>query len=165
MTLTVGQKATLKAAIQADSVANEFYVNGDLTGLAGWCNELRSPDFFIWRADVTRAEIYHTTSSAPESSTWNWNTYKAQNATEQNAWTQMFMGDTADFRLPNLRAGVAAIFTGSAAQNAQRDHVLNIGKRRSTNAERALSVGTGSKADPATSSHNGAITTSDLMGL
>ena len=55
----------------------------------------------IWRNNVTRAEIYPRASDATlaggSATTWNWTTYKQQSVTEQGAWTQMFMGESADF--------------------------------------------------------------------
>jgi len=105
---------------------------------------------------VTREEIYNSTS--PDATTWNWTTYKNQSATEQNAWTQMFMGDRANFAQANLRAGIAAIFTGSAQANAQRDHCLAMGRRKATIAEKLFSSGTGSSTTPATMGFEGNLT-------
>ena len=146
--LTNAQLSTLKAAIAADSNLNQHPNNGDGNAeIAAKLNVLATPDKFIWRSSITRSQIYHSTSA--EATTWSWSTYKAQSVTEQNAWTQMFMGDSVDPSLDNLRAGVAAIFTGSAQQNAQRDHVYAVAKRKATRAEALFAVGTGSQAVPA----------------
>ena len=161
--MTPTQKATLKTFILATSDLNTLYTDGNLDGLRDALNAVASPDFWVWRTNVTRAEIYHTTSV--DSTTWNWTTYKNQGVAEQNAWTQMFMNDQANFGLANLRAGVGAIFTGSAQANAQRDHILSIAKRLSSRFERVFAVGTGSSAVPATILVEGPITTSELIGL
>jgi hypothetical protein len=107
-----------------------------------------------------KTAIYNSTS--PDATTWSWTTYKAQSVTEQNAWVQMFMGDQADFSKANLRAGVAAIFTGSAQANAQQAHVLAMGRRLAKRVEKALASGTGSTASPAVMSFEGTIGFQDV---
>jgi hypothetical protein len=167
--LTPPQKVTLKTAILADSGANAFYAIGDLTGLAGYLNAPASPTFWVWRTDVSRADIYTKQNDLPiagaQTGFWNWTTYKNQGATEQNAWVQMFMGDVADFSRDNLRLGVSAIFTGSAPATAQKDHVLAVGRRAATFAEKVLASGAGSTASPAVMGFEGDVTTQDLVGL
>jgi len=49
---------------------------------------------------VTRAEVYHGISAA--GTAFDWSTFKSQAVGEQNAWTQMFMGDAAPFKNLNL---------------------------------------------------------------
>ena len=153
MQLTEPQLATLKAAIlaSADPAVIAAIGGGQVgrndTELARLYNQQAAS--YVWRTDVQRAEIYHQTSA--QGTAWNWTTYKAQNVTEQNAWTQMFMGDTADFSLPNLRAGVEAIFSGAGAPALQRTHVSNIAKRFALKAEAIfVTGGVGTFADPAT---------------
>lgn len=167
--MTPAQKATLKTAIQATPAANAFYVNGDLTGLADFLNTNVAPAFWVWRPDVSRADIYALPNDLPVSGAqtgfWNWTTYKNQAATEQNAWVQMFMGDQTNFAFDNVRAGVSAIFTGSAQATAQRDHVLAIGRRAASFAEKVLATGAGTTASPAVMSHTGPISSSELIGL
>lgn len=167
--LTPAQKVTIKAAIQAAPAVNAFYVNGDLEGLAGALNAEASPAFWAWRSDLTRADIYNKQNdlqvSGAQTGFWQWDIYKAQSVPEQNAWVQMFMGDVANMSQQNLRDGVGKIFTGSAAANAQRDHVLAIGRRKATFAEQALATGTGSTASPATMTFEGAVSTGDLINL
>jgi hypothetical protein len=75
----------------------------------------------------------------------------------------MFMGDVANFALPNLRAGVAAIFTGSAQQNAQQAHCIAVGRRRSNRGEKLLAAGTGSTASPGTMTFEGQLSSSDIQ--
>lgn len=169
LTLSTAQRDALKAHIQANSDTNTLYVAGDLQGLADLLNAEAAPVFWVWKTAVTRADIYGLQNDLPVSGAqtgfWNWVTYKNQGATEQNAWVQMFMGDTANFSLQNIRDGVGSIFTGSAAANAQRDHVLAIGRRHATRAERVLATGTGSTASPAILGSEGLVAYTDLIGL
>lgn len=148
MALTSGQKATLKAAILADPTLNAFpNTNDGNFDLANHLNvQVATPDFYIWRTNVSRVDVYNNQDF--EGGFWNWATYKAQNATEQNAWVQMFMGDQADFSKTNLRAGVVSVFSGSAQQNAQQAHVLSVGRRLATKVEKIFAVASAAPPTP-----------------
>lgn len=162
--LTPAQLQAIKTDIAANTATVQFGgeavqirnlpLNDDANfAIAAWYNGVAAPDFWVWRTNVSREEIYNSTS--PDATTWNWTTYKNQAVAEQNAWVQMFMGDRANFSQPNLRAGIAAIFTGSAQANAQRDHCLAMGRRKATRAEKLLATGTGSSGTPATMGFEG----------
>lgn len=101
-------------------------------------NATASPDYWVWRSAISRAQIYHSTG--PGNSTWDWNAYKAQSQGEQGAWTQMFMGDSSPMGNLNFRKGVFSIFSGSGAQNAQRAHIFGVGRRLITVGEKLYSV-------------------------
>ncbi len=162
MPLTNSQLAVLKADILLDpSLSSKPMTSAGAQEIADAYNLAANPAWYVWRTNVTRSDVYHQTSA--EGTTWNWTTYKNQGATEQNAWVQMFMGDQANFALPNLRAGVAAIFTGNAAANAQRDHVLSAAKRPATRAEKLFASGAGTLLSPATMAFEGVLTTDDVQ--
>lgn len=125
-------------------------------------NATASPTFWVYRTNVTRADIYH--SNGPEGSSWNWTTYKAQTVPEQNAWVQMFMGDQADFSRANFRAGVDAIFSGSGAPAAQRAHIHSVGRRPANGIEKLLkTTGTGTTGDPAVMGFEGEVTLDNVL--
>lgn len=167
--MTSAQRTALKAAIQGSGDTNALCAVGDMSGLAALLNADQVPTRWVWRANVTREEIYTLQNDLPVSGAqtgfWNWTTFKNQGATEQTAWREMFMGDLANFGRPNVRDGVASIFTGSAAANAQRDHVLAIGRRPATRIEHVFAVGTGSTAVPATLVITGPVDFTELVGL
>lgn len=151
--LTPSQKTTLKAYINSVPELAAQPLNSDgASVIAAMINVPASPDFWVWRTNVSRAEIYNTTS--PDGTNWNWTTYKAQGVSEQNAWTQMFMGDQGDFSQANFRSGVASIFGGA---NAQTTHCLAMGRRKALQVEKVLAVGTGSAVSPAVMGFEGAI--------
>lgn len=159
MQLTPAQLPMLKAAILADPVlANLPLTSGSAQLIATEFNKLTEPAFKVWRTSVSRADIYNNTSS--EGTNWSWTTYKAQAATEQNAWTQMFMGDQANFAQTNLRAGVSAIF---GAANAQTAHVLATAKRSATRAEQLFANGLGTVSSPANLSFEGVLSSEDVQ--
>lgn len=168
MTLTSAQRATLKAFIQGDATLNGFFVAGNFDALANALNALASPDFFCWRSLVTEAEMYDKTSA--DGTTWSWTQYVAQTPQEQGAWVRMVsMRGGLNPSLANVRAGVAAIFSGGAAgPTAQRTHLLAIGKRKATVAEKAIadtSGGNGASATPAVFGSEGTVSPGEIGGI
>lgn len=176
--MTPAQLQTLKAAIAANTAAIPagqpwsftyagVQVKNVITGnnfdqamcVAGWYSQIASPAFYVWRTNVSRSEIYNLTS--PESTTWDWSKYKAQSVPEQNSWTQMFMGDLADFSQANLRAGISNIFTSASAVNAT--HAFAIGKRQANYFEKLFATGTGSQAVPAVMALEGDVTMDQIL--
>ncbi len=161
--MTPAQLATLKTHILADQVlaAMTSGPGTDYGAIAAALNLNAAPNFYVWRTDVARAQVYNDTSV--ENTTWDWTVYKNQSVPEQNAWVQMFMGDQANFSQDNLRAGVAKIF---GAANAQTAHVLAIGKRLAKRAEKVLATGTGSVGTPAKlSSFEGEVSIADIASM
>lgn len=155
MALTPAQLATLKTNIIANTntipagMANagsfvgaqikDIPNNGDGNlCVATWYNLPASPSFWGWQSAVSRTQIYHTTTDIP--SVFDWQTFKNQSVTEQNAWTQMFMGDAAPFNKIALRNGVFSIFSGSAPQNAQRAHIFAAARRLAKNGEKLFAI-------------------------
>lgn len=166
MTLTLAQRTTLKAYIVSQP---DLQTNGDIVALTSLLNVTAAPEFWVWRSAVTREDVYTLQNDlvigGAQTGFWSWTTYKNQAATEQNAWTQMFMGDVANFGRTNVRDGVASIFTGSAAANAQRDHILSIGRRKASRVERVFTTGTGSAASPGVLGPEGPIEVADVIAV
>jgi hypothetical protein len=148
--LTAPQKTALKNAIDADPALVGLANSPDnAIAIAEIFNLAASPDFWVWRTKISESEI--TQLPGPDATNWSWNTYKTQSVTEQNTWVRMFNSTyTINPSLANVRAGIADIFQGSAAQNTQRTHVLACCRRKATRAERLFATGTGSTADPGT---------------
>lgn len=152
--MTSAQLTALKAAIVADSALNAFPNNSDGNfEVARQLNLPAAPGYWVWRTEVSRSEIYNTTSDVP--SDWDWTIFKTQSVPEQGAWREMFMGDRADFSKPTLRLGIAKIFGAGNANNA---HCLALGRRLAKRVEKVLKVaGTGTTADPATMGFEGSV--------
>lgn len=158
--LTTAQKEALKTNIQANSDTNQLYIDGNLSGLADLYNAPASPAFWVRRTNVSRQEIYNNVSA--DGTSWDWTIYKGQGVAEQNAWTQMFMGDQADFSKPNLLAGIGKIF---GISNVNTLHSLAIGRRQATRLEKLLSTGPGTTATPATMFFEGTIDYAEFINL
>ena len=137
--MTPQQLTTLKTYIDSQPDLSSDPNNDDgFVATAKKLNAVASPAYLVWRSSVARTEIYNTTGDG--GSTWAWDTYKGQSTAEQGAWREMFMGDSAPFDKLNTRVGVGKIFSGTGAQAAQRDHVLSIGRRQVTRAEKLFAV-------------------------
>lgn len=162
--LTNAQLQVLKADIAGDPALNSQPNNSDgNTVISNAYNAPASPDFWVWRQNVTRTEVYHLTSA--EGTNWDWTVFKNQVVAEQNAWLQIFLNDEANFSLPNVRAGADAIFSGAGAPAAQRTHIKAIAKRRASRGEKLfanVSGGNGAQATPATMTTNTPITQQDV---
>ncbi len=146
LTMSLAQQQTLATYINAnpDLSALPNAEEANLT-VASLLNTTATPTYWVWRTDVTRSDIYNETSV--DGTTWSWQTYKGQTQGEQGAWTQMFMGDRANFAKPNLRAGVSNIF---GVGNAQTTHCFAIARRAATRFEKLFAVGNGAAATPST---------------
>ena len=163
--------------LKTDISANTAQINGvaikDLPNnsdsnfaIATWYSVLNTPDYWGWRSAVSREEIYNETG--PTGSNWDWTTYKGQGVAEQNAWVQMFMGDSANFGKLNLRVGIGKIFSGSGAPATQRDHCLSLGRRKVLRVEKLFGIAVVNP--PANTGNNaadarGAATNPDVLGF
>lgn len=157
--LTSAQLTTLKAEILADPALQAYFPESRYDLIAEYYKEPTTT--YCWRTSVSRAEIYNLTSR--EGTNWSWTFYKNQNAVEQNAWVQMFMGDQADFSQANLRAGIAQIFTAASSANAT--HALAIGKRLANRGEKLFAVGVGTLQSPAVFKYEGEISVNDIASV
>ena len=139
MPLTPSQRQTLATHIAADPTLAAQPNNPDgWAATAAALNATAAPTFYVWRGSLTRSEVYHQTS--PANTVFDWGTFKAQGATEQTAWTQMFMGDSAPASRLNFRDGVAAIFSGSGAPANMRAHIFASARRAATRAEKLFAA-------------------------
>lgn len=159
MELTQQQKTTLKNYILSVPALVDEINSGHPGTVADAMNQLASPDFYVWRSSVSRSEIYNTVPQ-PENTSWNWTFYKNQSVPEQNAWTQMFMGDQADFSKPNVRSGITAIFQSASVFNAT--HAFAVARRRAKQWEKLLASGVGSTVAPATAALEGDLDAGDI---
>lgn len=161
MALTPAQKATLKAAIAADSQLNAFLNNTDgAFAIAAILNMTASPDYWVWRSKVTQEEAVGTTTE--DGTVWSWTTYIGRSQGERDGWREMF-ADTGAINpsKTNVRQGLADIFSGAGGAT-QRTHLLTVSRRRATRSEKLFSTGTGSTASPAVMGFEGSLSYQDV---
>lgn len=140
--MTTEQLATLKAHIESSPDLSAFpnTPDGNIE-VANLLNLPAAPAFYAWRSNLTRSEIYHKPGLGADGvtvSVWDWGVFKAQSVTEQNTWTQMFMGDNAPMNSLNMRDGVFNVFGNAVGtvSGKQRVHVFNAGRRKATRFEK-----------------------------
>lgn len=160
--LTDAQLVTLRQSIFASDDMVTFRALGDAPAITRAYNLAHTPDFWVWRTALAKYSVYSLAS--PTGSTWNWTQFKGLTVPEQQAWFEMFRGEggSANYALPNIRAGVASLFTGSPTNTTQRDHVDAMGRRLATRAERLYVTGTGSTAAPGLLTWEGPLSEADV---
>lgn len=158
MALTSAQLQTLKTAIDADPVLAAYPQTTDgAYDLANFLNQPDPANFVVWRTSVTWDEIMLNgmdwarvdNLSVGKARIWDWlfqNSQRACNPTK-----------------PNIRAGIDAVWVGTAADLAVRAAVYTHCKRFATRAEKILATGTGSDASPATMGFEGFLTYYDIL--
>lgn len=144
--LSPEQTATLKAYILADAVLGPKTSGPgtDYGAIADALNLDASPVFVVWRTSVTREEIQSDDA---------FNFTQVDNLTtgsKYRIWDWMF--DNASKSInpskPNIRAGIAATWTGNAQLIAMQDVVLTRCKRNARRVERVFATGTGTTQTP-----------------
>lgn len=159
MTLTTQQYATVKAYILADPVLGPKTSGPgtDYNGIASAMSQPFVPAFTVWRTSVTRAEIQNDDG-------FNWTLVdNLSTNSKYRIWDWMFGIDgTINPSKPNIRAGIAATWTGTQALVAVQNVALSHCKRSANVVEKVLATGTGTDADPATMGYEGYLTLHDV---
>ena len=160
MQLSTAQLQALKTWV----IANASGVFDQAT--ANTLNAIASPDFWVWRTSVTKAECVQTASV--DGTTFNWvgNGFITRSVGEQTAWRELFNHtESVNPSLANVRQAFADIFSGTGNAAANRTHLLTIARRKATLGEKTLGNGTGSTANPATmgSGAEGEVTLQNLV--
>lgn len=153
--LTTEQKQILKADVLADSSFASLPHNGDGAYAVAAAYRLQAvPDFVVWRSAVTRDEIY--------ANGFDWVQVDNVNELKWRVWTEMFYSGACNPSKPNVRAGIAEVWRGTAAKEAVQAYVLGKCKRLANRAERLFATGTGTTASPATMGFEGELTGQDV---
>jgi hypothetical protein len=137
--LTPQQLATLKTAIDADPVLAAKPLNSDgYFEIAQALNtELASPDFWVWKSLVSQDEIMQNG--------FDWVRVDNLSVGKARIWEWMFdnAGATINPSKANVRAGIAEVWKGTAADNAVRQAVFNHCQRLATRAQKLFATGPG----------------------
>ncbi len=163
--LTPAQKATLKAYIdgQGDLSVHPNTNDGNEI-VAGLLNAPASPDFWVWRTAVSKAE--YTERESSDATTFNWTGagFITRSQGERDAWRELFgADDTVNPSLVNVRQAFQDIFSGGTAPApANRTHMATVSRRRATRVEQVFATGTGSTGDPGLLTFEGTLTRVDV---
>lgn len=166
-TLTQAQKDSLKSAILAESTIQSCVTNGDDGCVANWLNS--ESTFVVWRTRVSKDE-YQTSTGPTTGTTFDWANaggYISRSQGERDAWNTMFsVNGTVNPSKPNVISAFNDIFSGSGAGAASnRNLLLDLSKRKATQAEKILATGTGTSVSPGTMTFEGQIAVNDIYQI
>ena len=153
--LTNAQLLALKADILADPVlaAKPDTLDGAYD-IAVAYNLTAVPDYVVWKTSVSVDEIMRNGM--------DWTRVDNLTVGKARIWDWMTRLGTFNAAKVNIRAGIDATWTGTAADLAVRATVYTHCKRLATRAEKLFATGTGSDASPATMGWEGALTYQDV---
>lgn len=140
---TSQQKAIIKAYILADPILSAKPMTSAANGeIAIVLNGLASPDFIVWKPSISKAEIQGDPG-------FDWTRVDNLSVGKARIWTEMFYSGSIDPSQANYRAGIAATWTGTTADNNVQAVVLALCKRKATIFEKLLATGAGTTVSPA----------------
>ena len=176
--LTPAQLQTLKTNLAANTITVTYLgasvqikdvpsTPDGAIAIAEWYNAIASPDFWVWRTSVFESEYMRASAIDSDGSTvtnWSWTIYINRTQGERDAWARLFMGGGAGANpsLPNVRQGVADIFSGVGGAS-QRAHLLAVSRRLAKRVEQLFATGTGTAASPAVMGVEGTLSYPDVL--
>lgn len=158
MSLTTEQKATLKAYIESVPELMAQPHNGDgAYFVAQALQQEATPAFIVWKTSVDMDEIMRNGMD------WA----RVDNLTVGKARIWDWIGRLGSFNASkvNIRAGIDAAWIGTAADLAVRAMIYTHCKRKANILEKLMATGTGTDADPATMTVEGALNYSEVQDL
>lgn len=156
--LTTQQAATLAADIAADPAFVGLPQNSDgAFAIAAAYNQLASPAFIVWKTSVSQDEIMQNG--------FDWVQVDNLSVGKSRIWEWLFANSERAINpsKPNVRAGIAECWKGTAALLAVQAVVLGHCKRSATRIEKLLASGAGTDATPATMTFSGDVSYSDVQ--
>ncbi|HZS22276.1 MAG TPA: hypothetical protein VFA63_15005 [Pseudonocardiaceae bacterium] len=149
MPLTSAQQATFRTAVKANQAVAAAYAAKDTDAIAAAYNAVASPDFWIWRANVTKSEYVNNTSQ--DATVFDWTVFIGRSQGERDAFGQIFMnvGQSVNPSLTQVRQAFADIFSGAGGATV-RTHMLATSRKKASIFGKLYAAGTGSTASPAT---------------
>jgi len=157
--LTLEQIAILAAAIQNETDAE--FVEARTSGATGlmqeWFNQTKTPEFIVWKTSVTQDEIMQNG--------FDWTRVDNLTVGKARIWEWLFDNQSNTFNpsKANVRAGIEAVWVGTAADLAVRAAVYVHCKRPATRGEALFITGVGTTASPGSLVFEGQITQYDII--
>lgn len=159
--LTPTQLSTLKAAILADpTLANQPQGSDGAFAIAALLNQIAVPDFFVWKSFVSQDEVMLNG--------FDWTRVDNLSVGKARIWEWMFQNTGGiDASKSNIRAGIDAVWVGTASDLAVRAVVYSHCQRQATRAEKLFATGTGTTVTngtgPATMGFEGQLSYQDVL--
>lgn len=156
--MTPAQLATLKAFIEADNALNSQPMsNAGAAVIADVMNAPADPAYIVWRTKVTKDEIMLNG--------FDWTRLDNLSVGKYRVWAEMFdnAGKAINPAKANVRAGIEAVWVGTAPDLAVRAAVYVHCKRSATVAEKLFATGSGTTNDPSLMAVEGALSVDDIV--
>ena len=158
MALTPEQLQTFRAALFAETnpVVVAALAEGSFGIATDYYNAEATPAYTVWK---TRVELEEITSNG-----FDWVRVDNLSVGKARIWEWMFGSESKSINpsKPNIRAGIAEVWKGTAADLAVQAVVLGHCKRPATLFESLFVTGTGTTADPAQLGWEGTLSLNDL---
>lgn len=156
--LTNAQKATLKAAILAETDATlvQYRVNGQTTMIAEWYNRPAEPAHYVWRSTFTSAEAREAIAGGD-----GLGQLDNLTAGKRDALLWLFEGVTQ----PSNEAQRTAILGLCGTQNTLKTSITAAQKRATSRVEKLFATGIGSEVSPATLGWEGPLSADDVASV
>lgn len=156
--LTEAQMQTLKNLAASDETAEAYLDGAHDSELAAWYNTVADTNYYVWRSSVTDREIQADPA-------FDWTRVDNLSVGKDRIWTYMFKFGSINPSQPNIRAGISAVWVGTAADLAVQAAVLAKCKANPTRAVKALATGTGTSATPALMTFEGMISQAEASTI
>jgi len=154
MALNNAQLTTLKADIIADPVLDaELQTSDGAFAIALAYNLLASPDYFVWRTDITQNDVNEAV---------DWDEVVGLTTNEMLAFQLLKNQATLNASLVNIRQAFTSIFPTNQQPNTNAGLVA-VAKRKANRIEKLLAIGTGSNPSPSVMGFEGTIGFRDVI--
>lgn len=159
--LTTEQQAIFAADVAADPAFSSLPHNSDGAFAIAAAYQLpASPDFYVWRTSVSQDEIMQNG--------FDWTRVDNLSVGPARIWEWMFNNSERSFNpsKPNVRAGIDAVWKGTAADLAVRAAVYLHCQRKANLLEKLFAIGSGTampNGSPATMVIEGTLSYSDVQ--
>ena len=158
MALTTEQLHVFRAALLAETDPDLVFRrdNGQAGRVAEWYNQVGANAPIVWKTSLQLEEI--------TSNGFDWVRVDNLSVGKARIWEWMFGNEQKSINpsKPNIRAGSAEVWKGTAADLAVQATVLNHCKRGTSRIEALFADGTGTAAVPATMGFEGLLTEMDI---
>ena len=155
--MTPEQLPTLRAFILADVVLAGLIAQGAVGAVATALNAPTNPAFIVWRTSVSQDEIMQNG--------FDWTRVDNLSIGPARVWEWLFANESKSINpsKANVRAGIEAVWKGTAPDLAVRAAVYAHCKRAASAVEKLFATGTGTTQDPATMTHEGDISFGEVI--
>ena len=159
MALTTEQLHVFRAALLAETDPDLVFRrdNGQAGRVAEWYNQVGANAPIVWKTSLQLEEI--------TSNGFDWVRVDNLSVGKARIWEWMFGSENKSINpsKPNIRAGIAEVWKGTAADLAVQATVMNHCKRPATRIEALYAAGSGTTGAPATMVFTEQLSEPDVM--